>query len=178
MNDYKLYQIEGLDQDELIWHIKMSRDKFNHIYRGILEHDTSFYYLYNFFTIAACNHHIYELYNEMVKCMRDYNSDASWFQCWMNIHHQDEVLKSHSHGYPIHGYFSLTNHNTSKIFTDGHDGNEIYRIDNKPMQIYIGPGYRHHHVVVNEPYDDERITLGFDIQLEDAIVENFSFIPI
>ena len=51
-------------------------------------------------------------------------------------------------------------------------------MENKPLQVYIGPGRMHHHVEVKEDFDDERITLGFDLQLSDTISENFSFIPI
>jgi hypothetical protein len=124
------------------------------------------------------------LYLEVVKAVKNFfqlhniSSDSVWLQTWMNIHKETEVLKSHSHDYPIHGYISLTNHNTDTVFTDGHDGKEIYRIENKPLQLYLGPGYRHHHIEVRESYSDERITLGFDIQLDDVITENFSFIPI
>lgn len=177
MNDYKLYQL-NVDQNKLIEYVKISRDKFNYLYRGF-EHATKFYYLYNFFTIASCNSTVYELYLQLLNCFRDYGVESSaWMQCWMNIHKQDQVLTSHSHDYPIHGYVSLSSHNTSTVFTDSHNGTELYRIDNKPMQVYIGPGHRHHHVVVNQSYDDERITLGFDLQLSDTITENFSFIPI
>ena len=181
--DYQLYELVGLNQKSLIDHIKVSRDKFNHLYGGF-EHATKYYYLYNFFTITSCNQDVYLLYLKLLKCIKQYfdfksiNASQVWMQTWMNIHTENNVLTSHSHAYPIHGYLSLSNHDTDTVFTDGHDGNELYRINNKPFQLYIGPGYRHHHVVVNQNFSDERITLGFDIEINDTITENFSFIPL
>lgn len=179
--DYKLYNINTgeIDQKELLNYVQMSVAKFNHLYGGI-DHATEFYYLYNFFSIASCNKNVYRLYLSLVNCIRDFigKQDNVWLQTWMNVHRQSDVLKSHSHAYPYHGYISLSSHNTHTVFTDGHDGKEIYRVENLPLQVYIGPGYRHHHVEVIDDYDDERITLGFDLQLTDTISENFSFIPI
>ena len=37
---------------------------------------------------------------------------------------------------------------------------------------------RHHYVDVLEDYTDKRITFGFDIQTDDLVTGNFSFIPI
>jgi hypothetical protein len=54
----------------------------------------------------------------------------------------------------------------------------MYEVQNEPGQIYLGPGHRYHHVRVDEDYDNERITLGFDLQDSNMISENFSFIPI
>lgn len=183
MKDYNLYQLSGLNQRKLIEIAKLSSDKFNHLYGGF-DHSTKYYYLYNFFTIASCNNDTYMLYLETLKAIKKHfytqniDSKNTWLQMWMNIHTQTNVLTSHSHNFPIHGYISLTNHNTDTVFTDGHCGNEIYRIQNKPLQMYIGPGYRHHHVEINEDFDGERITLGFDLQLENTMTDNFSFIPI
>ena len=73
---------------------------------------------------------------------------------------------------------TLTNHKSDTVFTDGENGSELWRIENKPLQVYLGPGRIYHHVEVKEDYDDERITLGFDVQMKDMISDNFSFIPI
>lgn len=179
--DYKLYDISDrdIDQSDLLNYVQMSVAKFNHLYGG-LTHATEFYYLYNFFTVASCNRNVYKLYLSLVDSIRDYlgKQDNVWMQTWMNVHRESEVLKSHSHEYAYHGYVSLSSHNTNTVFTDGEDGNEMYKIRNLPMQIYIGPGYRHHHVEVIDSFDDERITLGFDLQLTDTVTENFSFIPV
>lgn len=184
MKDYQIYNLpRTLNQSELIEYSKMSKDKFNHLYRGF-EHSTQFYYLYNFFTIASCNSQVYNLYQELLKCIRHYfnlydiEKNNVWLQSWMNIHKSEEVLKSHSHDYPIHGYISLSSHVTDTVFTDDYNGSELYRVRNNPMQVYIGPGHRHHHVSIVEPYDDERVTIGFDIQNFNTVTDNFSFIPI
>jgi len=185
MKDYQIYNISSnkINQERLIEYVNLSVDKFNHLYGG-MEHATKYYYLYNFFSIASCNIEVYELYLSLVDCIRHYfnlyeiSKNNVWIQSWMNVHKQDDVLKSHSHAYPYHGYITLTNHNTHTVFTDDHDGNELYRIINNPLQIYIGPGYRHHHVSVVEEYTDDRITIGFDVEINNAITDNFSFIPV
>ena len=99
-------------------------------------------------------------------------------QMWMNIHDKDQVLKSHSHDFPYHGYFSLTPQNTDTVFQDKINGKELYRIKNSPYQVYIGVGSRPHYVDVLEDYTDKRITFGFDIQTNELVTGNFSFIPI
>lgn len=181
MKDYQIYTLTDINQSELLDYVQMSKAKFEHLYRGF-DHSTDFYYLYNFFTISSCNSEVYKLYLKMVKCIRHYfdlyeiSKDNVWIQTWMNIHKESEVLKSHSHDYPIHGYLSLSNHITDTVFTD--NGRELYTIKNEPLQLYIGPGHRHHHVSVVESYTDERITLGFDIQNFNVVTDNFSFIPI
>lgn len=185
MKDYQIYNIgsENINQSKLIDYVNLSVDKFNHLYGG-MDHATKYYYLYNFFSIASCNYDVYQLYLSLVDCIRHYfnfyeiEKNQVWIQSWMNVHKQDEVLKSHSHAYPYHGYITLTNQNTHTVFTDDYEGEELYRIVNFPLQIYIGPGYRHHHVSVMKPFDGERITLGFDIEINNTISDNFSFIPI
>lgn len=185
MKDYQIYNINSpkINQKKLIEYVNLSVDKFNHLYQGF-EHKTEYYYLYNFFTIASCNPEVYELYCSLVKCIRHYfdlyeiPKTNVWLQSWMNTHKQNDVLKSHSHAYSYHGYISLSDHLTYTVFTDDHDGNELYRVTNYPLQVYMGPGYRHHHVETAESFSDNRITLGFDIEINNTISENFSFIPV
>jgi hypothetical protein len=177
MNDYKTYKID-IEVKELTDYIKLSNNKFHHIFGR--NNSTDYYYMYNFFSIASCNQHVYKLYTELLRCIRDYTTthDQLWLQSWINLHTKDQVLQSHSHDFPIHGYISITDHKTTTVFTDSHNGNIMYEIQNQPGQIYIGPGFRYHHVRVDEDFDDERITLGFDLQTSNMISENFSFIPI
>ena len=74
----------------------------------------------------------------------------------------------------FHGYISIDPKNTKTIFEDG------TVINNKVGNIYIGPCNLKHKVEVNEPYEDERITLGFDVINSDFKKQNdkISFIPI
>ena len=180
---HKVYQLEDLDQQRLCEYVKLSVAKFEHLFGG-RECATEFYYLYNFFSIASCNQETYNLYTQVVDCVRDYAElnglpdEQVWLQSWINFHRQDDVLKSHSHDFPLHGYITLSNQKTDTVFTDGENGSELWRIENKPLQVYLGPGRIHHHVEVREDFDDERITLGFDVQMKDMISDNFSFIPI
>ena len=180
---HNVYQLNNLDQDKLIEYVKLSVAKFEHLFGG-REFATEFYYLYNFFTIASCQQEVYNLYTQVVDCVRDYveinglPDEQVWLQSWINNHKQDQVLKSHCHDFPLHGYITLTNHKSDTVFTDGENGSELWRIENKPLQVYLGPGRIYHHVEVKEDFDDERITLGFDVQMKDMISDNFSFIPI
>jgi hypothetical protein len=64
------------------------------------------------------------------------------------------------------------------VFTDKPNGKELYRVENKVGQIYIGPGYRFHHVEMLEPFAGERITFGFDLENRDRIIDNMGLIPI
>ena len=186
-NDYKLYEIDpihcGIDHDKLVQYVDMSKAKFEHLFDD-KTHNTGFYYLYNFFSIASCNKNTYNLYLAIVKCIKDYfevnniPKDNVWMQMWMNIHDKDQVLKSHSHDFPYHGYFSLTPQKTDTVFQDKINGKELYRIQNNPYQVYIGVGNRPHYVDVLEDYTDKRITFGFDIQTNELVTGNFSFIPI
>lgn len=184
MTDYKLYQINpDVNHEKLVKYVDMSKSKFEHLFDD-KTHNTGFYYLYNFFSIASCNKDVYKLYLAIVDCIRDYfeenniSKESVWMQMWMNIHSKEEVLQSHSHDFPYHGYFSLTPQNTDTVFQDGLHGKELYRIKNKPYQVYFGPGFRHHYVDVLEDYTDKRITFGFDVQTKDMVTGNFSFIPI
>ena len=54
-----------------------------------------------------------------------------------------------------------------------------YEIENRPGQIYFGPGWRPHKVQVNEEFDRPRLTLGFDISFQGDIPDSqFSLHPL
>ena len=72
-----------------------------------------------------------------------------------------EVLKWHTHEWPIHGYISIRPHKTRTVFED-------HKVINEVGNIYIGPGHQYHKVEVDEDFDTPRITIGFDLLTEDC----------
>ena len=130
------------------------------------------YHRYNVFGLTSPTQVFYDLYNELRGFVYDYtNAEYLWIQSWVNYHKQDQVLKRHNHGWPIHGYISISPHNTETVFDN-------YKIQNEVGKVYIGPGNNPHHVEVLEPFDTPRITLGFDITDRPSKVNaNLGMIP-
>ena len=56
----------------------------------------------------------------------------------------------------LYVYISIDPKNTITEF-------EKWKVHNKIGQIYIGEGGHQHRVIVNEPYEGYRITIGLDI---------------
>jgi hypothetical protein len=135
------------------------------------------YRKYNIFSLAAGSVLFHQIYKELIWAVKDYlkdqdGSDTVWLESWLNYHKQDEVLDWHNHEYSFHGYISVDPKDTTTDFKE-------YSIKNQSGNIYIGPGHRQHCVVVDKPYTDTRITLGFDlITKPHSDVANLSFIPV
>jgi len=180
MNSYRIYNLHDIDLNEVYAYSKYSVGKFEYLFGH--EGTTKFYYKYNFFTLASCNKEIHKMYRQLTGFVGEFLSEVSypddnvWMQSWMNFHKEDEVLKSHNHDFDVHGYITISNHKSDTVFTEGEK--ELWRIENKPLQIYIGTGRVNHHVEVTESYKDERITIGFDLALKNSFTNNFSFIPV
>jgi hypothetical protein len=158
--------------EEIIQHSDQSFAKFKGEFPE--EDSTKFYQKYNVFTLTATSLHFYRIYKDLMYCIKTatgYNNPM-WFQSWLNYHKQNEVLDWHNHHWPLHGYISIDPKITRTEF-------QGYEIINKPGNIYIGPGGRMHRVVVDEPYDGNRITLGFDITSQpNALLMNLGLLPI
>ena len=137
---------------------------------------TKNYGLYNVFAVTAGDEYFYKLFLELKHIIQSYNNKEEnlWVQSWINFHKSNEVLNWHNHHWLFHGYISIDPKNTKTIFEDG------TVINNKVGNIYIGPCNLKHKVEVNESYEDERITLGFDVINSDFKKQNdkISFIPI
>lgn len=144
------------------------------------------YSFYNIFSLTTPSPYFYELYTIFRSIVRMHlGSRPIWFQCWMNFHSSDNVLGWHNHAYPYHGYISIDPHKTTTLFTDHddpatvEDSSILYEIENKPGQIYFGPGWRPHKVRVDEKFDRPRLTLGFDISFKPDIPDaQFSLHPL
>lgn len=140
---------------------------------------------YNVYGVCSCNQWFYDIYKSQIEAIKLYFEltktevpDQLWLQSWINSHTPGQVLKSHNHDWPWHGYISIEPKKSDTVFTDKPGGQELYRVNNKVGQIYIGPGYRFHHVELLEPFDGERITFGFDLECRDRIFDNIGFLPI
>jgi hypothetical protein len=140
---------------------------------------------YNVFGVCSCNQWFYEIYKSLIGLIKEYHKAEGlevpsqlWLQSWINSHTTNQVLRTHNHDWPLHGYISIEPKKSHTVFTDKPNGKELYRIENKVGQIYLGPGYRFHHVEVLEPFEGERITFGYDLEHRDRIFDNMGFFPI
>lgn len=130
------------------------------------------YKKYNIFSITSDSIFWYRLYEELVSFIEDYltinntfMNQGKWMEAWINYHTEDEVLDWHDHSYSLHGYISINPESTTTLFRD-------YEIINEIGNIYIGPGMREHKVQVNSPLVSPRVTVGFDVALEESIKGN------
>lgn len=158
--DFRLYKSQLIidNQKKFIDLIDQSYNLHQEVMNG--EDSTWSYYRYNFFVLSAPSLLSHKLFVELKNLINDYvpSKNVKWFQCWINYHYPDQVLPWHNHEWDYHGYISIDPKKTRTVFSD-------YEIENEVGNIYIGPGYREHKVVVDEDFDTPRITLGFDIHL-------------
>lgn len=176
--DYKIHKSELIvdNQNEFVNLIDQAYDLHQEVMNG--EDSTWSYYKYNFFTLTAPSQLSHKLFIELKNLINEYipSDQSKWIQCWINYHYPRQVLNWHNHEWDYHGYISIDPKKSRTVFND-------YEIENQVGNIYIGPGYREHKVVVDEDFDTPRITLGFDIYLnnpneEEDLNEMFSLIPI
>lgn len=182
---YKIYRSDVIvkHQDEMIKKIYESHDvllKLTDRYSMVTGFDSStfnstyLYRTYNIFALTGQSELFYELYKDLVTLIKLNVRDKKylWFQSWLNFHKPDQVLNWHGHAWPYHGYISIDPKKTQTVFKD-------YVINNDVGNIYFGPGYRMHSVEVLEPYEGNRITLGFDVVFEPAPINTLlSLMPI
>lgn len=156
MKKYKLFQSSYIveHQFEFISQCQDVRHLLN-------EEDTTWtYYKYNLFAITAGSIQFYNLFKELRDIIRlEIPDKPLWFQAWVNLHTQGNVLDWHNHHWDYHGYISIDPKDSTTEF-------EGYDIQNKVGQIYFGPGNRNHRVTINTPYQGDRITIGYDVTTE------------
>lgn len=186
MNDYILYTSQHIieNQAQLISDIDIAYENFKKFFPNA--DSTWTYNKYNIFSLTAGSTNFYVLFQELRDLIRDRwgSADNIWMQSWVNYLTYDElnILDWHDHLFNYHGYISIDPKNTVTIFKD-------YEIKNTVGQIYIGPGYRHHKVCALDEYSGERITIGFDLVLQqkssnphvkyvNVPLDNLSFIPL
>lgn len=172
---YNLYQSDVITHNYDDFLLECTRAK-NIIQTKIAKDTTWSYSLYNLFMITSSSDLFYDLFKELNHFIRDYVGDDRklWMQAWINFHKPHEVLDWHGHPWDFHGYISVDPKKSRTVFRQ-------WQIDNKIGQVYIGPGSKdqshEHKVEVLEPYQGDRITIGFDCTTE--LNRNFTnMIPI
>lgn len=138
-----------------------------------VDNSTSAYNRYNAFSMFGCDPHYYDLYRDFVSVVKDFVpvTDRVWFESWINWWTPKDNLGWHDHQFLYHGYISIDPKSTVTQFRD-------YTVENKIGNIYIGPGFREHRVLVDKHYQGPRLTLGFDINVTPVVTNNLSFLPI
>ena len=174
MNDYKIYKSQLIidNKDEMVRQINQFYLTHQKYFAG--RDSTWTYGSYNFFALSSPSMLFRKLFFELKEIIYDYVPDKyKWMQCWLNYHTPEQVLKWHNHEWKYHGYISIDPKDTKTVFED-------YEIKNEIGNIYIGPGFRQHKVVVDKHYTEPRITLGFDICVDplDSNGDMLSLIPI
>lgn len=157
--NYKVWDIEFVEANKDLF-VEQSFMFHKAIQQAVNDEDTTrSYRKYNIFQITGGSLGFYVLFKNVTQNIRDYVGDDRplWMSGWLNFHKSSEVLDWHDHyGSLCHGYLSIDPKNTTTKFED-------YDIENKVGRMYLGPSERLHKVVVNEPYEGHRITLGFDV---------------
>lgn len=158
-NNYKLHQSKLITNNSELFYkecldgIKRHKILFPH------QSSTWNYTKYNIFALTAGSIIFYNLFLELKNIIHDYckTKEPLWFQSWINVHEEDEVLNWHSHFDSIaHGYISINPEKTKTVFLE-------YEINNKIGQIYIGKSDKKHKVVVLDGFKKKRITIAFDV---------------
>lgn len=151
--DYKLFQSEYIvdNQSSFIDQCMQVKTSFGN-------KDTTWSYNeYNIFSLTAGSVYFYNLFKELKQIIiTELPNKMLWMQAWLNVHDSDTVLDWHNHDWDYHGYISIDPKKTTTDFKE-------YSIENRVGQIYFGPGHRLHKVNVLEPFNDKRITIGYDV---------------
>jgi hypothetical protein len=168
--NYQIYRSSTIveQQDELV---SVADLVVNRIKLAQPDRDMTWSYnQYNTFLVTAPSIAYTNLLKDLLEVIKIYTNDSKpmWMQSWINYHMPEQVLNWHDHYWPIHGYMSITPQDTTTEF-------EKYSIKNEVGNIYIGPGYRPHRVVVNKQFNQPRITLGYDLHnTAGTPLENYS----
>lgn len=159
-NNYLIHQSKFIKENAELFYKECLEGKERHKIMFPTENSTTWSYKkYNVFSLTAGSLIFYKLFIELKKIIFEYvgTKEPLWFQSWINIHEEDEVLNWHSHFDSIaHGYISINPEKTKTVFED-------FEIDNKIGQIYIGESTKKHKVVVLNGFKKKRITIAFDV---------------
>lgn len=174
---YTLFNFDYIkqNQQEIIQELKISQTNLEKF--GIFD-TTKAYIYYNIFGVSSPSKHMYAIFQKVREIVREkFPSEMIWIQSWLNYQDYDQVLSWHNHTCSWHGYISIEPQDTFTEFED-------WTIENECGNIYFGPGKVMHRVVNNSNYPGKRITIGYDIILEQDYTgmvlptENFGAIPL
>ena len=140
MSEYYLHQSQYIieNKTQIFDHLDTAHGVFKKIFSD--NNDSTWSYnLYNVFALTAPSTIFYNIYKELGTFVRSKIGDDRplWIQAWLNYHRPDECLTRHGHEFDWHGYISIDPKSTQTIFDN-------WTIDNKPGQIYLGPGHAEH----------------------------------
>ena len=159
------YVEENIDHFKKYAHLAHTRFKFNFGNKS----STELYRYYNCIGLLSGSKEYYKMFKDIFKKIREFSQteEPLWFQCWLNLHKKNELLKWHNHVDSLfHGYISIDPKNTETVF-------ENHTIKNKTGNVYIGHSYKYHKVICKNNYEDERITIAFDVVNEDTLKETY-----
>lgn len=133
------------------------------------------YYKYNIFTLSIFSKSIMHLQNILHKYIFLYfdeleiKHDGFIIQAWLNYHtNQSQLLKTHTHTFPYHGYISIEPLDSETIFSSW-EGQDLHTIKNEVGLIYMNVSnqFTLHRVemqATDHLNSQPRITLAFDFQ--------------
>jgi hypothetical protein len=128
---------------------------------------------------------IVETHNNFTKLFNLYKPDQKiWAQCWANVLRKGEKIDTHSHSTHQDTYLggliciqvSNTNTNYTNIYSQLKDP-EIYCSKNINGKITLFQNFIPHYSTPHEE-NTERITIAFDLMIEEPKIENRIFIRI
>jgi|TARA_B110000967_G_C18807269_1_gene521685 hypothetical protein len=159
MSEYYLHESQYIidNKTQIFDHLDNAHRNFHKLFPSSNDSTWS-YNLYNVFALTAPSTIFHGIYKELGTFVKSHlgNERPLWIQAWLNYHKHDECLTRHGHEFDYHGYISIDPKKTNTVFDN-------WTIENKPGQIYFGPGNAMHEVQVLEPYEGYRTTIGFDV---------------
>jgi hypothetical protein len=131
------------------------------------------YSSYNIFQATSPSSVMYSLLSEVKSHIHKYIGQQDlWIQAWLNVNQYPKLIIEHKHSFPWHGYITIDPKQTKTVF-------ENFEIKNEPGQIYFGRGDILHKVVATEPFEGNRLTIGFDVtNIPDVKTNVEGFIPL
>lgn len=172
--NYVLHQCDYISDNlsDIFEDLHIAHNNFKRLFPN--EDSTWAYSKYNIFALTAPSTNFYRIYSDLRAVIRSQLGwdRPLWLEAWINYHKADEVLDWHHHDFDYHGYISIDPKKSNTVF-------ENYSIENKPGQIYFGPGNRLHKVEVLEPFDGVRTTIGFDVHTipSSPLIKNYTERP-
>lgn len=157
--DYILYNFNFIKKNYIQFvedsHIAHQRFLFHYPNKS----STWLYNYYNIMCLSLGSVLYYRLFKKLSSLIRSYSKtkEPLWLQSWLNFHNNKTLLDWHNHtDCSFHGFVCIDPKNTITEF-------ENFKIENKVGNVYLGPSNLNHRVVSLEPFESQRITLGFDV---------------
>jgi len=172
MKNYLLINLDYVknNKEKFIENANLAHQRFEFNYGKPFNQMSStwFYRYYNLSTLTVGCPLYHKLFIDLQRIIRKEanHNKPLWYQCWLNFHNENEVLKWHNHPHCLfHGYINIDPKKTETEF-------ENYKITNKTGLLYMGKAGLMHRVNVLSPFQGKRITIAFDVVEEQHIKNN------